>query len=32
MNLTNPFIELDKRQGRQEGRHEGQAELVLLLG
>ncbi len=35
MNLTNPFIELGKRRGRQEGilegRHEGQTELVLKL-
>ena len=43
MELTNPFIELGKRRGRQEGiaegrqegilegRHEGQAELVLKL-
>ena len=39
MNLTNPFIELGKhqgrqegfRQGRQEGRHQGEAELVLKL-
>jgi len=35
MELTNPFIELGKRRGRQEGiaegRHEGQAGLVLKL-
>jgi predicted transposase YdaD len=29
MNLTNPFIELGKQRGRQEGIAEGQAELVL---
>jgi hypothetical protein len=31
MNLTNPFIELGKQRGRQEGIVEGQAELVLKL-
>ena len=29
MQLTNPWIEAGKREGLQQGRHEGEAELVL---
>ena len=31
MQLTNPWIEAGKREGLQQGRHEGEAELVLKL-
>ena len=31
MQLTNPFIELGIRKGKEEGRFEGEVELVLRL-